>query len=231
MKNKGFTLLECILSLALSFILIDAVMEVCGIAYHLLLKERVLYDTAVHALELARVLRADLTKTQSLSCAWQQAPWVKLVASDEHRLTVQHVDDEQAYAVTVVDPAQLEITSALKELKNNHFLMSDCVNAEFVQIDSYSVKSSGVLKVVLKNPLKYAYKQNAKLYPWVVHQYFIQKNMTGMPALYLKSDQHIDEWLSRVNEMKVAYHEHYVQLDFKLGEQAIQVLSAYRALL
>lgn len=216
-KEKGFSLVEIMISLFLSTILLTALIEHYLSAKkqynqaHILLEEALEFEWVE---ELIRDASHRAGFTPCVSLKW-------LMSEDEHNKKLQAIDlvDDKGSGFTINHMSErFDSISVFRDRElivsgDNHYspgekiLIADCHHAEINEV-VVEHRMHDKTFLGLKKNLHFDYEKPCYLGAWVQERFFIRTNQQGNKALYYQNG-HAEELTAQVSDLSFMVDKHH----------------------
>lgn len=221
MKNRGITLIELMISLIISFFLLNSVIAIYLAAQKNKQAQEALMTLQENGRLVAELMTASIRAAGYIGCARNQdfPIIIKLKPYDD----VEKKPHSDGITIVRASYSKAKLLSQMKHLttlqvaasalfsQGNKIIISDCKTAEIAMVKK-SMQYKGIQVIETTQPLNKLYTEKAELYLLEIDHYYIaeteRKDRKGLPiyALYKKeSDAHKLELVEGVSDLKIFY--------------------------
>jgi type IV pilus assembly protein PilW len=224
-RYRGVTLIELLISLSISFFILDALFSLyisCKKNFTLQMHLTAIQEHAQTALQ---TLKTDIESAGFIGCARLSAdfpmqnhtsyvfnPGNKLIVT-AHNVCVRHMDIRgNTLGQPMHDFITLRITGPRKYSAKQIMLISDCQSADIFTIQSAYKLDKNLQLITASTPLSKNYDTDAQVAPLLINTYFVKStgrtSPSGQPisALYMKNiNAHTVEMVENISALNLNY--------------------------
>lgn len=203
MHNRGFSLIECIISILLSSWLCSLIIQHMHIAQYSTHKNYQVISLGYDKAMLSDLLRESIQQAGFTPCRTltylshtQRLQTIKLERTQQPKLHISRMEDNYASILEILSPTHLRITNSSSFLRQDHVLIADCAHAEKNQIIGMR-HFSHYTDIHLQNPLQFDYLSPTFIGKWRTETFSLSDDQQGNQTFYYQVNDAHPEVLSK----------------------------------
>jgi hypothetical protein len=240
-KYSGVTLIELLLSLTISFVILDALFSIyitCKNNFSLQLHLAAIQENAQSAMQ---ILKNDIESAGFIGCAHLSDNFPirnhtsylfdasnKLIGNEDS-ISIRHMDTRVS---ALTQPMQNFIRLKLTGTREYHIkeimMISDCESADIFTIQSVQMLDKNLQLITAMQPLSKNYDANAEVSRLVFNTYFVKRTRRTsrdhqpIYALFIKNiNGHSEEIAEDINSLHFNYSTTGITIHLTLSEAAL----------
>jgi hypothetical protein len=240
-KFSGVTLIELLISLTISFFILDALFSIYLTCKKNFSLQSHLSNIQENALTALQILKTDIEVAGFIGCArlGENFPLQNHTAylfnannrlvGTPHSMTVRHMHTRvSALAQPMQDFISLKLSGPRKYAAKQIMIISDCQSADIFSIQSARLLAKNLQLITASTPLSKSYDTNAEAAELVETTYFVnntgRRSRDGQPiyALFMGNiNAHTVEVVENINALNFDYTSQGIAIHLIAGEGAL----------
>lgn len=227
-RQRGFSLIELMISLTLASLLLTLLMQQFMVSKSQYLRLRTSLEQNLELQLIGDLIRDSVHKAGFTPCASinslqsvdRRNSRTGLVAVEAQKgrdpiLKINRMNEHFASVLKQLSPNRLLVKTDIQFQGQQSILVADCYHAEVQEILQARKSAAGTILTIKKN-LHFNYIPPIFLGEWIEEQFFMQKNNQGLPALFYQQN-HKDELSYLIQNLSV-------KLNFSQGRALVEVV-------